>query len=143
MTGPISDLTTFLGGAVIFATFGVIAYRIGKFTILAGELRRLALTFGTLFVVGSAIFLILPQASRLLGSAADLVFPLVSLVVIAVLVLSRGRVAAAMARRSPEEQAEFARRNAFFRSRQGRLLTASLAIGLLVWLLGTALLWAS
>jgi hypothetical protein len=142
MTGPISDLVTFLGGAVIFAIFGVISYRIGKFTLLAGEPRRLALTFGTLVVVGSAIFLILPQASRLWGSAADLVFPLVSLVVIAVLVLSRGRVAAAIARRSPEEQTEFALRNAFFRSRQGRLLTASLVIGLLVWTLGTALRWA-
>jgi hypothetical protein len=137
---PVSDVVTFLGGAVIMAIFGGIAYRIGKFTLVPGEPRRLALTFGLLVVVGVAIFLILPLVSRLLGSAAELVFPLVSVAGIGLLVLSRGRVAAAMARRSPDEQAEFARRNTFFRSRQGRLLTVALAVGLMAWIFATTFL---
>jgi hypothetical protein len=120
----------------------VIAYRVGKFTLIRGEPRRLARTFGLLIVVGVAIFLTLPPLSRLLGSATEVVFPLISLGDIAMLVLSRGRVAAAMARRPPEEQAEFARRNAFFRSRQGRVLTVALAVGPMVWLGATAFLWA-
>jgi hypothetical protein len=140
---PVSDEVSFLGGAVIFAIFGVVAYRVGKFTVMPGELRRLVLTFGLLFATGGAIFLILPLLPRLLGSAADLVFPLVGLGGIAVVVLSRGRVAAVMARRSSEEQAEYARRTVFFRSRQGRWLIVALAVSLFVWALGTAFIWAS
>jgi hypothetical protein len=140
---PVGDLVAWLGSLVIFAVFGVMAYRIGKFTLIPGEPRRLARTFGLLIVVGGAIFLILPPLSRLFGSATELVFSLVSLGGIAVLVLSRRWVAAVMARRSPTEQTEFARRNAFFRSRRGRLLTVAAAIGVLVWILATAFLRAS
>lgn len=44
-----------------------------------------------------------------------------------------------MAKRSPEEQVEFARRRDFFRSRQGRWLVIGAALGVFVWLFAAAI----
>ena len=129
------------GTMAIFGIAGFAAYRVGKFTVLPGEPKRLA-TWGTVAVLLAGGFaLITPWIRRNFGSAADLVFAVIPIVLVVLLARSGPRREAAMAKRSPEEQAEFARRSAFFASRQGRRFIVGAGLGVVAWLLASTFIF--
>jgi hypothetical protein len=137
MDNPAAGVLFWLGALAIVAIFGGITYRVGKFVPSPGEWGRVWLNWGAVLVGGLALTAAIPVAKQFLGWDAQLtVIAFLSAIGVGLL-LTRGRraraIAAALAKQSPEVQAEYARRTAFLRSGRGRLLTVAMLACVVVW----------
>jgi hypothetical protein len=137
MDNPAAGVLFWLGAIAIIAIFGGITYRVGRFVPTPGEWRRIWLTWGIVLAGGLALTAAIPVTKQLLGWDAQLtVIAFLSVIGVGLLLTRRRRaraLAAALAKQSPEIQAEYARRTAFLRSGRGRLLTVAMLACAVVW----------
>jgi hypothetical protein len=132
-------ITLLVGVVAIAEAVGALMYRVGRFSLMPGELRRLALNGA----IGLAIAIAFPFLTQFFASSAQLVLGLIVLASVGYLLLTRGRRARILQERSPEGLAELERRTTFLRSRRGRWLFVAMFLGMLLWSVATAFIWAA
>jgi hypothetical protein len=132
-------VTLVVGVVAIAGAFEVAMYRVGTFSVLPGELSRLALNFA----IGLVLAVALPFLSQLFPSSFSLLIGLLVVASLGYVVLTRGRRARMLQERSPQERAELERRVTFLRSRRGVVLFAGMFLSMVVWSVAATLLWAA
>jgi hypothetical protein len=120
---------TFVGIVVLFVAFTVAAHRLGHFQLLPNEPIRVARSAAIGF---AGAFVAIGLAATLPREVQVIVLPIGSLAGFVLLWYWRRRWPRFIQERPEMERAEVARRQAFFRSGSGRLLTVALAVGIMV-----------